>query len=38
MLTSADQVQAGDGDYLFTNQINFTLSEQGGWDDFLQDD
>jgi hypothetical protein len=38
MLTSADQVQAGDGDYLFTNQINFTLSEQGGWDEFLQDD
>jgi hypothetical protein len=38
MLTSADQVQEGDGDYLFTNQINFTLSEQGGWDDFLQDD
>jgi hypothetical protein len=38
MLTSADQVQAGDGDYLFTNQLNFTLSEQGGWDEFLQDD
>jgi hypothetical protein len=38
MLTSADQVQAGDGEYLFTNQINFTLSEQGGWDDFLQND
>jgi hypothetical protein len=38
MLTSADQVQAGDGDYLFTNQINFTLSEPGGWDTFLQDD
>lgn len=38
MLTSADQAQAGDGDYLFTNQLNFTLSEQGGWDEFLQDD
>jgi hypothetical protein len=38
MLTSADQVQAGDGDYLFTNQVNYTLSEPGGWDTFLQDD
>jgi len=38
MLTSADQVQQGDGEFLFTNQINFTLSEPGGWDEFLQDD
>lgn len=38
MLVSADQVQNGDGDYLYTNQVNFLLSEPGGWDDFLQDD
>lgn len=38
MLVSADQVQNGDGDFLYTNQVNFLLSEPGGWDSFLQDD
>lgn len=38
MLVSADQIQNGDGDYLYTNQVNFLLSEPGGWDSFLQDD
>jgi len=38
MLVSADQVQNGDGDYLFSNQVNFLLSEDGGFDNFLQDD
>jgi len=35
LLTSADQVQTGDGNFLFTNQLNYTLSEIGGWDDFI---
>ena len=38
LLVSADQVQNGDGEYLFSNQVNFLLSEPGGWDSFLQDD
>jgi hypothetical protein len=38
MLVSADQVQNGDGDYLYTNQVNYLLSEPGGFDIFLQDD
>jgi len=38
LLVTADQVQNGDGDYLYTNAVNFLLSEPGGWDSFLQDD